>query len=97
VRRVRPTPDGITVEAVAFVGHRASRSASITEPTGFGDCGQVKFKLATSFPDVDAQDIQSVRSYASRCWPIPPTFCPTNDQDPTAATGDQALDLLLHQ
>jgi hypothetical protein len=56
-----------------------------------------EFKLARFFPDSDAQDAQSVRSCAATCWPMLPTFCPTNDQGPATATGDQALDLLLLQ
>jgi Uncharacterized protein conserved in bacteria (DUF2252) len=31
----------------------------------------------------------------ARSWPLPPTFCPTNDQGPDRRPGDQALRLLL--
>jgi hypothetical protein len=55
----------------------------------------MEFKLVPSFPDLDAQDARSVMASTTPWWSVPPTFCPTNDQGPTAADGDQALDLLL--
>lgn len=62
---------------------------------GDGHADRVEFKLATSFPDVDAPDAQSVRSYPAQRRPILPTSCPTNDQGLTADVGDQATDLLV--
>ena len=49
--------------------------AWMTEPTGFAR-DRVGFKLAAFFSDVHAQDDQSVRSYATQCWPVVPTFWP---------------------
>ena len=65
----------------------------MTEPTAVADSGQAEFKLAPSFPDLDAYDDRCVMASTTPWWSIPPTFCPKNDQGPAAATGDQGHDL----
>ena len=64
VRHDRASQQSVAAD-VAHPPRSGSRGCEPERLDDQADRGQAEFKLATSFPDVDAQDAQSVRSCAA--------------------------------